>query len=113
MISLFLWRKQLNFWQNEAFLIIPTVLYFILMSSNTAQIGIRYILMIFPFLFVFASRIVTGWQAYKRPYRILIIVLTLYLLISNLSYFPHYISYFNELGLFVTLYAKSTDKMLR
>lgn len=96
-ISLFLWRKQLNFWQNEAFLIIPSLLYFILMSSNTAQIGIRYILMIFPFLFVFASRIVTGWPAYKRPYRILIIVLTLYLLISNLSYFPHYISYFNEL----------------
>jgi len=96
-ISLFLWRKQLNFWQNEAFLIIPTVLYFILMSSNTAQIGIRYILMIFPFLFVFASRIVTGWPAYKRAYRILIIVLTFYLLISNLSYFPHYISYFNEL----------------
>jgi hypothetical protein len=96
-ISLFLWRKQLNFWQNEAFLIIPTVFYFTLMSSNTAQIGIRYILMIFPFLFVFASRIITGWQAYKLGYRILIVVLTIYLLISNLYYFPHYISYFNEL----------------
>lgn len=96
-ISLFLWRKQLKFWQNEAFLIIPSLFYFILMSSNTAQIGIRYILMIFPFLFVFASRIIISWQAYKPPYCILIISLTIYLLTSNLSYFPHYISYFNEL----------------
>jgi hypothetical protein len=38
-----------------------------------------------------------GWDAFKNKYKIFIISLVAYLLISNLSYFPHYISYFNEL----------------
>lgn len=99
LVSLFVNRKNLDFWRNEAFLLIPSGFYFIFMSFNTAQLGIRYILMIFPFLFVFASRVVTSWNARKIRYRIFITSLVIYLLISNLSYFPHYLSYFNELTL--------------
>lgn len=96
-LSLFINRKHIVFWKNEAFLVIPSLFYFVFMSFNTAQLGIRYILMIFPFLFVFSSRVVMGWNARKLRYRLFIISLVFYLLISNLSYFPHYISYFNEL----------------
>jgi hypothetical protein len=96
-ISLIRYRHQIKFWQNEAFLIIPTLVFFIAFSLTGAQLGIRYILMIFPFLFVLSSRIAIGWEASKTRYRIWVTSLLAYLLISNLSYFPHYISYFNEL----------------
>ncbi len=96
-ISLIKYRNYIKFWQNEAFLIIPSLFFLIVFSLSIAQLGIRYILMIFPFLFVLSSRVILGWTALKNKYRIFIISLVAYLLISNLSYFPHYISYFNEL----------------
>ena len=96
-VSLLRYRHRMNFWQNEAFLIIPSLFYFVAFSFTTAQIGIRYILMIFPFLFVFSSRLAVAWTALRNQYRIFITSLVAYLLISNLTYFPHYLSYFNEL----------------
>ena len=96
-ISLIKYRNHIKFWQNEAFLIIPSLFFLIVFSLSIAQLGIRYILMIFPFIFVLSSRVTLGWTALKNKYRIFIISLVTYLLISNLSYFPHYISYFNEL----------------
>jgi hypothetical protein len=96
-VSLLVERKNLDFGKNEAFLVIPSLFYLVFMSFSTAQLGIRYILMIFPFLFVFSSRVVRGWNARRARYRLFVICLVIYLLVSNLSYFPHYISYFNEL----------------
>ena len=96
-VSLLRYRHRINFWQNEAFLIIPSLFFFIAFGFSTAQLGIRYILMIFPFLFVFSSRVALAWTALRNRYRIFVTSLVAYLLISNLSYFPHYISYFNEL----------------
>jgi hypothetical protein len=96
-LNLWRYRPYVNFWGNEAFLIIPSLFFLIFFSFSTAQIGIRYILMIFPFLFVLSSRAVLDWSNFKNSYRLLIGGLITYLLISNLSYFPHYLSYFNEL----------------
>jgi hypothetical protein len=45
-ISLIRYRQYINFWQNEAFLSIPALFFFIALSLTTAQLGIRYILMI-------------------------------------------------------------------
>jgi hypothetical protein len=107
--ALFRRRGQANFWQNEAFLLVPALFYFITFSYSTAQLGIRYVLMIFPFLFVFASLIVATplvqsgvesraeyWAGSGVRGRLLACGLVAYLLLSNLSYFPHYIAYFNE-----------------
>ncbi len=97
LLSLLISRKQVNFWHKEAFLIIPVLTYFITFSSMNAQLGIRYILMTFPFLIVLGSRSVIYWYSHRPRYKIFVVCLCIYLLISNLSYFPHYISYFNEL----------------
>jgi hypothetical protein len=96
-VSLIRDRKQVKFWQNEAFLVVPSVIFFAILSKANLQLGIRYILFILPFLFVIASRVMIGWNVGKIRYHAFIIILLLYLIISNLSYFPHYISYFNEL----------------
>ena len=89
-------RSYANFLQNEAFLVVPVLFFLTSFSLANAQLGIRYILMIFPFLFVFASQILLNWERFKRWHRVLVPSLVAYLIVSNLSYFPHYISYFNE-----------------
>ncbi|MGK7928103.1 MAG: ArnT family glycosyltransferase [Spirulina sp.] len=95
-INLIKYRSRINFWQNEFFLIFPALFFFTVFSVSVVQIGIRYILMIFPFLFVFSSQIAVAWKILNGRSRLLIIILVSYLSISNLSYFPHYLSYFNE-----------------
>nr|UDF05924.1 ORF2 [Hormoscilla sp. GUM007] len=89
-------RKEIKFWQNEAFLLLPFFFYFCTLSLTASQLGIRYILMIFPFLFVVASRVTVFGEEAKARTRVLVVSMVAYLLISNLSYFPHYVSYFNE-----------------
>jgi hypothetical protein len=90
-------KNKTIFWQNESFFIIPSLFYFCILSLMNAQLGIRYILMIFPLLFVLSSKVAVYWTQAIMRYRIFIVSLIAYLVISNFSYFPHYISYFNEL----------------
>jgi hypothetical protein len=62
-----------------------------------AQIGIRFLLVIFPCILVFCGRLVENWGMFNRRRKLGIFVLSGYLVLSVLSYFPHYIPYFNEL----------------
>jgi hypothetical protein len=85
-----------GFWRAEAFLIVPCLVFVAVFSLGNAQAGLRYILMTLPLLFVFASSVMTYWpRSHARD--LVIVGLIGYLLVSNLSYFPHYLSYFNEL----------------
>ena len=61
------------------------------------NIGIRHTIIIFPCLHIFCGSLVSDWRSYSIKSRAAIIVLLIYLIISVLSYFPHYLSYFNEL----------------
>lgn len=86
-----------TYFQNENFLFIPILFFLIYFNFFFyTQIGIRFILVIFPLLFIFAGSLVKNWQVNDNAKKIGIIALLAYLVISNLSYFPHYISYFNE-----------------
>jgi hypothetical protein len=78
---------------HEAFLLLPFAAITAFWSLLVApQIGIRYLLPALPFLIVYAAR------AAAAPRRQgLTGVLTLWSVISVLSYHPHYMSYFNEL----------------
>jgi energy-coupling factor transporter transmembrane protein EcfT len=62
-----------------------------------AQIGIRFYLVIFPFLYVFAGSLFMNWHEFLTGQKASAYVLGAYLVISVLSYFPNYIPYFNEL----------------
>ena len=87
-----------SFWQRESFLIVPAAFYFTTHSLFvTAQPGIRYVLMVFPFLFTLCGAVAPDRRRSHKAYRAGVVVLLAYLLASNLSYFPHYLSYFNEL----------------
>ena len=91
-------RKKYNFLENEIFLLCPVLfftIYFNFFFNN--QLGIRYLLVTFPFLYIFCGSLCKNWALFSLKLKSLFAVLILYLVVSNLSYFPHYISYFNEL----------------
>lgn len=95
--SLIRFRRSLeNLFQDEAFLVIPPLFFIIAFGFTTAQVGIRYILPALPFLFVLASRSLILFQQNNKVRYAFVASLLIYLSISNLSYFPHYMSYFNE-----------------
>ncbi len=91
------------FWRREWFLLCPAGVYLLILNFfNNAQIGIRHLLVISPFLFVFCGRLLREPQeTHGGPNRIRTVCLALLLawqLVSVCSYFPHFMSYFNELS---------------
>jgi 4-amino-4-deoxy-L-arabinose transferase-like glycosyltransferase len=64
----------------------------------TAQIGVRYLLPIFPLLYVFAGKVASHRpHRWAGRYRAGILGLVLWFVVSSVSFHPHYIPYFNEL----------------
>jgi len=101
-------RRRYSFMRNELFLAAPVVFYAVYMNFFfNLQIGIRHYLVVFPFLYIFCGSLVSGRVGNEgavpemcvpgRKMKVAISVLLAYLVISVLSYFPHYIPYFNEM----------------
>jgi hypothetical protein len=63
----------------------------------TAQIGIRYLLPIFPFVCVFLGKVTDYFTERQRFPQIFIALVLGWYAISSLSFHPHYLAYFNEL----------------
>jgi len=90
-------RKKYNFLENEVFLLCPILFFTIYFNFfYRAQIGIRHFLVVFPFLYIFCSSFLKNWETFSLKLKSTIGFLIIYLIISVLSYFPHYLSYFNE-----------------
>jgi 4-amino-4-deoxy-L-arabinose transferase-like glycosyltransferase len=91
-------KRRRNFRANEMFLLLPVAFYGIYFNFfYNAQIGIRYFLVVYPFLYVFTGNLFTGWPAFSPILKAVFLGLMVYLVISVLSYFPYYLTYFNEL----------------
>ena len=90
-------RKE-EFFRQEMVLLVPALIYAIYFNFfNRAQIGIRFYLAIFPILLIFMTRVFRKWPEFSKQSRIIFGMAGLYLIISVFSYFPNYLSYFNEL----------------
>jgi len=91
-------QKRQTFWRNEIFLLLPVLFFSIYFNFfYNAQIGIRYYLVVFPLLFVFTGSLFSHWHGYQLWQKSVAIGSMVYLGISVLSYYPYYITYFNEL----------------
>lgn len=93
-------RKRKRFKDNlpDLFLLIPILyfgIYFNLILRYTK--GIRHFLVVFPFALVFAGSLVRSWDTASRRKKLAVLTACVAVAASVLSYFPHYISYFNEL----------------
>jgi hypothetical protein len=83
-------------WRNEVFLLTPILAILLLVSSQTGfNHHLRYMLPIFPFAFVWISRVA---QPEFLLWKCLLIVALLWTVGSSLWVYPHSLSYFNELA---------------
>jgi hypothetical protein len=90
-------RKD-EFVRQDMYLLFPALIYSIYFNFFFhAQIGIRYLLIIFPILLIFSTRVFRNRSSYLRRSRIIFGLSGIYLIVSVASYFPNYLSYFNEL----------------
>jgi 4-amino-4-deoxy-L-arabinose transferase-like glycosyltransferase len=84
-------------WMNEAFLLMPSCAMFCFFSLNNVQTGLRYILPIYPFLFVFASKAAQVLCINKMRKGLYAAAIGWYIGASCCIH-PHYLAYFNELA---------------
>ncbi len=92
-------RKNLNrdWLQNEVFIFAPILFYLFFYNFGfNSNIGIRYIIVIFPMLYIFCGNLLKDWESIETKSKVVYLGLLVYLSISVASYYPHYLSYFNE-----------------
>jgi hypothetical protein len=85
-------------WRDEMVLLLPGVVLFIFVSSQTGfSLHPRYIILVLPFAYIWISKL--GQLFTKKQYILstIITVLLFWIAGSSLYYFPHSMSYFNEL----------------
>jgi hypothetical protein len=99
--SLILWRwgAPLDL-RTAAFLLLPAALYFAAMVATRINLGLRYLLPAYPFLFVLASRL--GTLEFASSFgtmlaRIGSVAAVALTAVSSLLIAPHQLAYFNEL----------------
>ncbi len=86
---------------NGMFIFLPATLFLFMASWKAHDIGVRYILVVYPFLILFVS----GWLAtiveslkFKvKIFNFLLLTLSAWYIYSSLSIYPDYLAYFNEL----------------
>jgi len=82
----------------EAFLLLPALAWFVATSAFADDLGVRYLLPVYPLLFVFASRVARPLAASRRRApRLVAAALAAWYAVGTLAIFPDHLAYFNEL----------------
>ena len=103
-IAVLLSRRLIKDRMSELFITIPVVLLMIFTMFSVLQLGVRYILPIYPFLFVYISKVINVNVQVNKGFvqRRLVYLFVLFLgfchLISTVRVFPHYLPFFNILA---------------
>lgn len=79
-------------------LLSPVVLWLLVISWRAFQVGVRYILPVYPLLFVLAAGVVATPWFRRRWVRVACVGLVGWFAASSLAAHPHYLPYFNELA---------------
>jgi 4-amino-4-deoxy-L-arabinose transferase-like glycosyltransferase len=83
-------------WVNEAFLLVPAVVILCFFSLSKHEIGIRYLLPVYPFLFVWAGK-AAQWFLSNNFLKALYFGMIAWYIGASCFIHPHYLAYFNEL----------------
>jgi len=80
-------------WFDALVLFVPVVSLFTLFISSGIATGVRYLLPVYPFIFV----IIGGLAQYGNRFRYLFYAMAVWYIAASLFIAPHYLAYFNEL----------------
>jgi hypothetical protein len=96
-LGLLLFRPRAH--KSEIFLLVPVFIFFSIAVWSGLNIGVRHILPIYPFLFVWLGGTVkTIWVGENRAARFSTPFIGIWLLASCLKTYPDYLAFFNELA---------------
>lgn len=95
MLGIFVYRKTKKSFLEESFLILPFSAFLILAMISKIDIGIRHILPILPFLYIWLSRVIVAPISFLKA--IVVILLFSHVVIGMVSY-PNYLAYFNQIA---------------
>lgn len=93
---IFFKRYPSKHWLDEAFLILPILIFVTFTSAFANNLGLRYLLPIYPLLFIFISRLADFFLR-NRITLAAIFLLAVWYLTNTLLIYPDYLAYFNEL----------------
>ncbi|MEK7791248.1 MAG: glycosyltransferase family 39 protein, partial [Deltaproteobacteria bacterium] len=91
----FVAKQNLSFLSRTT-LLAPILLFFLITLNDRAQAGIRYFLPIYPFCFLLSAGFSDFLYRKHLVFKIGIVALLGWHILSSLMVFPHYLSYFNE-----------------
>lgn len=93
-----LWSKKYRFSLNEGIMFLPAVIVLVIVSSQTAfNFHFRYALPFVGFTFIFIGRLSLLMESH-RAWQYVVSVLICLSILSCLRFYPHSLSYFNELA---------------
>jgi hypothetical protein len=81
----------------DAFVLLPIAVYLAFCLTSHVNLGLRYLLPVYPFLFVMAARI-AGLAHRNRAWAALTVVLAAWYAVGTLRVHPYALAYFNELA---------------
>jgi hypothetical protein len=90
-------RDRPRFWDHGLLLFPPAIFFLAFVLSEGKAIGLRYLLPVYPFLFVIAGAAVrTAWSSTPRWRRRAVLGLAAALLVTAIRIHPDHLAYFNE-----------------
>jgi hypothetical protein len=92
----FMKRCHTEHWLDDAFLILPVLIFTAVTSALADNLGIRYLLPIYPLLFIFISRL-ANFLFHGRIKTALAVLLIAWYLVGAVRIYPYHLAYFNEL----------------
>ncbi len=93
---------------SEWLLIVPVIFYFLISIKGSLNIGVRHLLPIYPFIFIYVSKLAPGIQQLAlnsvkfskkwlfNSFYLFFAILCGWYLWTSLSIYPYYVAYFNE-----------------
>jgi hypothetical protein len=94
--AIMVFARRDRFLDDEIFLFLPMVLFMAAAMRANLNIGLRHILMIFPFAIIAAGKPVQIlWAEGRKAGRILLLLLAGVLLYEHVTVAPHYLAFFN------------------
>ncbi len=86
-------------WRDEIALLVPALGILLLVSSQTGfNHHLRYVLPVFPFVFIWVSKVARSVAMRERTVAVIAGSALVWAVASSLWYYPHSLSYFNELA---------------
>ena len=89
------WRTRASTGRDDLLLLVPMAGFVAFTSALADNLGVRYVLPVFPLAFIFASRIAEPLTR-TRPGQAAVAVLALWQIVGALRVFPDHLGYFNE-----------------